>query len=614
MCSVVGYIGTRTSREIVLDGLSRLEYRGYDSSGFVCIDPITTQLVHAKTVGPLDNLKNIFAVTPIDGAVGIGHTRWSTHGVVNEENAHPHFDCQKTVSIVHNGGIENYTQLRTMLIGHGHFFASQTDSEVIAHLLEHELSLHDDLFNVVRSVVNQLQGVYAFIAIIKKFPDVVVVVRKGCPLCIGMGSGEKFIASDILAFAGKTDQVVFMPEESFGFVTAASVELFSFAGLPLVYESKKLDAQWVVSAKDGHEHYMLKEIYEQKAVVQRSVVAYRALSDIIWKESGLTVEFIRSLKKIVIVGCGTSWHAGRMAEFFFDEIVGISTTAALASEFRYRTFFPQKDALYIAVSQSGETADTLDAIRFLKDHGCVTFALTNVASSTLVRECDGFLLTHAGPEVAVASTKAFTGQIASFYWLANRMALERNLITQELFKKAEDDLLYAGYLLEEIMELAKNHIVAQVAPWYAQFDRTIFLGRHISYPFALEAALKLKEIAYIFSQAYPAGELKHGPLALVDDKTPVCIFSHPDPLIYQKLLLNAQAVKSRQGKLVIFAFEGQDELISLADHLFVLPKVSSHLSIVALTGIMQLMVYHIARIRGCSIDRPRNLAKSVTVQ
>jgi glutamine---fructose-6-phosphate transaminase (isomerizing) len=615
MCSVVGYIGAQGSREVVLDGLSRLEYRGYDSAGFACLDPDNHQLMYAKATGALSNLVDVFKKSPINGAVGIGHTRWSTHGVANHENAHPHFDCQRTLSLVHNGIIENHSELRAALIEQGHTFHSQTDTEVISHLLEQALlDKRKTVATAVSAVVKQLTGAYAFVAVLQEYPDMLIVVRKGSPLCVGQGDDEMFVASDVLAFAGRTKHVLFMPEQSFALVSRQEISLFNFAGKQIKHTIKELDAQWLAAEKDGHEHYMLKEIYEQREVIHKSVRFYKTISGTIWNHLGITKQQVKKLKKVMFVACGTSAHAGQIAQYFFEEVCGLPTETALASEFRYRSFFEEKNVLYIAISQSGETADTLEAIRFLKERNQTVIALTNVASSTMVRECDGFLLTQAGPEVAVASTKAFSTQVTALYWLAHRMAFESGNITKKTFELAQDDLLVAAECLENSLERTKHTIVETLAPEYAPFEKFIFLGRHISLPFAQEAALKLKEIAYVFTQAYPSGELKHGPLALIDDQTPVCLFSHPDPVIYQKMLASAQEVKARNGKIIAFVFEGQDELDALVDHAVTFPIVGGNLSMLVMTGVMQVLMYYIARTRGCEIDKPRNLAKSVTVE
>lgn len=614
MCSVVGYVGHRQSCSLVLDGLSRLEYRGYDSSGFACIDAQTHHLSCTKAVGKLSNLVELLQEKPSDGNVGIGHTRWSTHGIPSERNAHPHFDCHKKLAVVHNGIIENYQVLKAALQVEGHLFASDTDTEVIAHLFEQEQAHTASSKEAVLCTVAQLQGAYACVLILESQPDTLIGIRKSSPLCVGRGKDEMFIASDVLAFSGQVEEVAFFPQETFAFVTAQGVEAYDFLGNPITLVFEKLDALWIAAEKEGHEHFMLKEIYEQKSAIYKTVALCSSLGASLWEKSGISSDAMKAIKRIKIIGCGTSWHAGRIAEFFFEETTGISTTAALASEFRYRTFFPESDTLYIAISQSGETADTLEVVRMLRQHGQNTLALTNVASSTLVRECAGFLLTQAGPEMAVASTKAFTTQIAALYWLSQRIACERGKISQEAFEHAQDALLVAGEFLENGIDSYKHQIFEKLASFYANFDTFIFLGRHISYPFALEAALKLKEIAYVFSQAYPAGELKHGPLALVDDQTPVCIFSHPDPAIYQKILSNAQEVASRKGRILSFSFEGQKELQTLSEHSFVFPIIHPHLSVIAMTGVMQILMYAIAKARGCEIDRPRNLAKSVTVE
>ncbi len=615
MCSVVGYIGKQQSRQVVLDGLKRLEYRGYDSAGFACLDQDSCQLMYAKAPGALSNLVDIFNTQPINGSVGIGHTRWATHGVANKQNAHPHFDCQKTISLVHNGIIENHVELKAQLSSRGHEFHSDTDSEVVAHLLEQAfLEKPKSVVAAVESVVSQLAGAYAFVAVLKEHPDMLIIARKGSPLCVGIGEDEMFVASDVLAFAGRTQRVLFMQEQTFALVSRNNVAVYGFDGKKIKHEIKELDAQWLAAEKDGHEHYMLKEIYEQREVIHKSVCFYKTISSDIWNHLGITKSFVKKIKKVVFVACGTSAHAGQIAQYFFEEVCGLPTQTVLASEFRYRSFFEDKNTLYVAISQSGETADTLEAIRFLKERNQTVVALTNVASSTMVRECDGFLLTQAGPEVAVASTKAFSTQVVALYWLSHRMAYENGNITQKAFEQAQDDLLIAAESLENALENVKHTIVETLAPEYAPYEKFIFLGRHISLPFAQEAALKLKEIAYVFTQAYPSGELKHGPLALIDDQTPVCLFSHPDPIIYQKMLASAQEVKARKGKIIAFLFEGQDELTALVDHAITFPLVAGNLSILPMTGVMQVLMYYIARIRGCEIDKPRNLAKSVTVE
>ena len=405
-----------------------------------------------------------------------------------------------------------------------------------------------------------------------------------------------------------------MPDESFAFIKKNKVELYDFKGNPLPLHYQIVDIPWTSDMKQGYEHFMLKEIYEQKKVIQDTVYKYRGQANQVPTIMGLTQQQIKDIQRIKLVGCGTSWHAARVAQFFLESIAHVKTEVSLASEMRYMSFFPEKNSLAIAISQSGETADTLESVRFLNAAGVHTIALVNVVSSTMVRETKGYLPTYAGPEVAVASTKAFSAQVAALYWLAHKIALEKGLIKPKDLKTAEDELLIVAEVLESSIEQYKRDIIQKLAPYYAQFKHALFLGRHISYPFAMEASLKLKEISYIFTDCYPAAELKHGPLALVDAQMPVFIFSVLDPVIYQKLVSNAQEVKARFGHVIVFAFEGQTELIELADCAFVIPRVNPLLAPLAMTGLMQFFVYHIAKVLDRPIDKPRNLAKSLTVE
>ena len=614
MCSVVGYVGKNLSRSFVMEGLTRLEYRGYDSAGFACLHPQDNRVIYTKSQGGVSNLLKNFEKSPIDGHVGVGHTRWSTHGIISTENAHPHFDCKKTISIVHNGIIENYHELKAGLQEAGHIFQSQTDTETIAHLFESLVSKHRDLKAAVIELVNRLEGAYAFAILMTAHPDLMLIARKRSPLCIGSGDDEMFVASDLLAFAGKTNKMLFLPDESFAFVRKNSVELFDFKGnsLPLNYQI--VDIPWTSDMKQGYEHFMLKEIYEQKKVIQDTVHKYRALSDTIATQMGLSQMQVKELRHIKIIGCGTSWHAGRVAQFFLESIAQVKTEVSLASEMRYMQYFSEKNSIALAISQSGETADTLETVRFLNAQNMHTVALVNVLSSTMVRETKGYLPTYAGPEVAVASTKAFSAQVAALYWLAHKIALEKGLIKPRDFKAAEDELLVVAEVLENSIEQYKRDVIQKLAPYYAQFKHALFLGRHISYPFAMEASLKLKEISYMFTDCYPAAELKHGPLALVDAQMPIFVFSVLDPVIYPKLVANVQEVKARCGHVVSFAFEDQTELIELSDYSFVIPRVNPLLAPLAMTGLMQFFVYHIAKVLDRPIDKPRNLAKSLTVE
>lgn len=612
MCSVVGYIGSNLCRAYVLQGLSRLEYRGYDSAGFACIDALSKKIVYAKTAGPLENLVNHIKADPIDGYSGIGHTRWSTHGIISQANAHPHFDCTKTISVVHNGIIENHARLKSEFSDR-HLFSSQTDSEIIAHVLEDALA-QSSLVAAISCAVQNLQGAYAFTALVQKYPNVLIAARRGSPLCIGIGNQEMFVASDVIAFAGITDRVLFLPDESFAIVGQNTLELYDFHGNSLPVHEQKIEISWSDDGKNGYEHYMLKEIYEQKNAIYATISMLEANKHQLWDQLGLSLDAVRNLQSLNLIGCGSSWHAARVAQFFFEVVCQLPTRVMLASEFRYMHFFNETNTGYLAVSQSGETADTLEVMRLIKSKQLPVIALSNVASSSMVREANGFFLTKAGQEVSVASTKAFTTQLAALFWLANMIAYEKGIINKTDADKAYAELLIAAEVLENSIEKYKTIINQQLAAVYARYKKFIFLGRHISYPFAMEAALKLKEISYIFAQCYPAGELKHGPIALIDDETPIIIFSTLDPLIYQKLLSNAQEVKARNGHLIVFAFEGQNELCALADTVFIIPAVHPLLGPLAMTGVMQFFVYSIAKILNRPIDKPRHLAKSVTVE
>ena len=614
MCSVVGYIGKKLSRAFIMEGLARLEYRGYDSAGIACLDPQDGRIMFAKSAGRLQCLTEQLKQLPINGFVSVGHTRWSTHGAATQENAHPHFDCEKKISVVHNGIIENHHQLRKQLEEGEHIFHSQTDTEVVAHLFEVLLLSHKTFKAAIVDLISHLEGAYALIMMLQDYPDRMVLIRKRSPLCIGIGDDEMFVASDLLAFADKTNKILFIPENSFAIIRNDIIELYDFNGKRLPISIQEITVDLNFREKHEYEHYMLKEIYEQKNTIHATINFLSSISAHIWDHIGISAHYAQQLDKLHLIGCGTSWHAARISQFFFEHIIRLPTQVSLASEFRHMSFFPEKKSLYIALSQSGETADTLEALRLINAMELPTIALTNIASSTMVREAGGFLLTQAGPEIAVASTKSFSTQLAALYWLAHRLGLEKGILSEDQFKMAEEDILVTAEILENSIEVYKLTIVNSLARRYAQYKKALFLGRHISYPFALEAALKLKEIAYVFAQCYPAGELKHGPLALIDAETPVFIFSHQDPVIYQKLLSNFQEVKARGAHVVAFAFEGQDELCRLADTHFIIPNVKPLLGPLAMTGLMQFLFYAIAKELGCPIDKPRNLAKSVTVE
>ncbi len=615
MCSVVGYVGKDNCKSHIIEGLTRLEYRGYDSSGFACIQQGENKIKFHKATGEVYNLQNKLKNDPIDGNIGIGHTRWATHGTVSVQNAHPQFDCHNKISIVHNGIIENCDKLKALLESQGHFFSSQTDTEIVAHFLESYIDQGYDLKSAAVATLSHLEGAFALLVIFKDQPDKILAVRNKVPLCLGISDDANFVASDFLAFAGNTDKVIFLPDETFVILEKNNYKIFNFHGEAVTVKIDTINMQAQSLTKHDFEHFMLKEIYDQKRSIRDTIAFLNGLGSKVWNHIGVSADYVKSLKTIRLIACGTSWHASKIGQFFFENIAKIKVEVGLASEFRYMQFFPLENSLSIAVSQSGETADTLEAIRLINSYNNEhTVALTNVASSTMVRECAGFLLMQAGQEIAVASTKAFSCQIVTLYWLAYKIALEKGLISDIEFAKASNDLIITAEILETAIESYKLEIIQELAPFYSNFKNFIFLGRHIGYPLAMEVALKLKEITYCFADSYPAGELKHGPIALIDKDLPIFLFSSLDPIIYSKLVSNAQEIKARSGHLVVVAFQGQCELIKLANYAFILPPVPSLLAPLAITGVMQFLVYQIAKELNRPIDKPRNLAKSVTVE
>ena len=610
MCSVVGCIGTKPVNQLVVQGLARTEYRGYDSVGIACLDSRTQHIICTKALGGVANLA---LDSEMQAQVVLGHTRWATHGSVTLANAHPHTDCTQAIGVVHNGIIENYAVLKEQLRARGHLFNSETDTEIIAHQLEDIFQTIPDSKSALLSLIHMLEGAYAIVCIAATDPEAILFARNRSPLCVGFGTDCAFIASDMLAFVEHVEQFFFVPDQTIGIIRKNSVEMWSFSGTEIKPEMKQAQTKWVSMTRDGHEHYMLKEIYEQKRAITNTVHYLQNLGANLWQQIGLSREQITNLSSLKLLGCGTSWHAGRIAQFFFESIARIPTAVHLASEYRYMPFFKQENTVSILISQSGETADTREALHLLSSHTIATIALVNVAESVMVHEADGYLVTQAGPEIAVASTKSFSAQLAVMYWFAHALARERG-DTTICMDTVSADLVYAATLLELSIDQYRDVIVSQYAPYYAQFNRAICLGRHISYPFAMEVALKIKEIDYIFAQCYPAGELKHGPLALIDTQTPVFVFSLLDPISYKKLISNVQEAKARGAHIVAFGFVGQHELQQIADVWFELPVVSPLLAPLVMTGITQFFVYAIAKQLGLPIDKPRNLAKSVTVE
>jgi len=632
MCGIIAYVGTKPCRQIVLDGLARLEYREYDSAGFVCIDAKHNHFSFHKETGGLSPVKKLLESTTFDGIIGMAHTRWATHGIVAHNNAHPHFNCKKSIALVHNGIIEDHEELRQQLIDQGHDFSSSTDTEVVSHLFSTLLDQHKNVKKALLELVKRIKGAYALTFLLEQHPDMIVVVRHHLPMNIGFGDGEMFVASDLIAFPAHIKKVIFMPENTIACITKDGPELFGFDGHTVAYYLQEIDQSMLLTDKNDSRQYLLKEIYEQKRAINRTISFCKVIgnsfedtftdasslnknhqtaeyNDSIWRHIGLTVEKVKEIQNIHLVCAGSSWHAARIARLFFETVSNIPTYAHLASEFCYTPFFPNPSNVHIVISQSGETTDTLEALRFINSFEQHTVALTNVASSSMVREASGFLPMQAGPEIAGSSTKAFSTQVATLYWLAHRMALERGTITPEQMNAAEENVFVAAEILEASIDIYKFRIINQLASRYALYDRFIFVGKQISFPLAMEASLKLQELSGTFAHAFPAGELKHGSHELIDEQTPVVLFSVLDDVMYQKLILNAHDIKKRNGHLIVFAFEEQDELLSLADTSFVFPRVTPLLAPLAMAGVMQFFIYQLSQQQNNFLSRPHGGAK-----
>ncbi|WP_027853442.1 glutamine--fructose-6-phosphate transaminase (isomerizing) [Marinobacterium litorale] len=608
MCGIVGAVAARQVSGILLEGLRRLEYRGYDSAGMAVIDQ--GQIGRVRRVGKVQSLAEALAKHPLTGTLGIAHTRWATHGVPNEVNAHPHMSGER-LAVVHNGIIENFESLRDELIGAGYTFSSETDTEVVAHLLDREVSAGKSLREAMRAVIQYLEGAFALGVVHADYPDQLVTARKGSPLVIGVGIGEHFIASDQLALLPVTDRFMFLEDGDIACLTPDSVEVEDGSGQSVDRAVTRFEHGAGSAEKGAFKHFMLKEIYEQPAVMA-SVMEGR-ISDGHLLEQAFGVEakaLFDRVRQVQIVACGTSYHAGMIAKYWIEELVGIPCMVEVASEFRYRPVVLPEGTLFLTLSQSGETADTLAALREIRSRVIGTLAICNVPGSSLVRESDLALMTNAGPEIGVASTKAFTSQLVAL--MLTTLALGRRF---GLSDTREREILAAFAQLPALLErlLALDPEIEQMAAQFAEKHNALFLGRGTLFPVALEGALKLKEISYIHAEAYPAGELKHGPLALVDKDMPVVTVA-PTNAMLEKLKANMQEVRARGGELFVFA--GQDQ--SLRDepgiNLIRLPSIPIILEPIAYTLPLQLLSYHVAVLKGTDVDQPRNLAKSVTVE
>lgn len=619
MCGIIGYIGNRRAQDVIIKGLSRLEYRGYDSAGIATLQNAEVGLV--KRQGKLRILTDELRNKPLEGTIGVGHTRWATHGIPNDTNAHPHLDCHGKIAVVHNGIIENYLELKKKLVKEGHKFSSETDTETISHLIEKLYK--GDLEKAVLGAVKLLKGSYAIAVIHKDEPDVLVGARCDSPLVIGVGKGENFLASDVPAVLDYTKEVIYLENHEVIRLTRAGVTVRDLTGR--IIRKKASTISWDINQaeKAGCPHFMLKEIYEQGDVLEHILNERLEGTRVVFEELKIKEPALRKFKKIAIVACGTAYHAGLVGKYMLEEYARISCWVDTSSEFRYRNPMVDKDTLVIIVSQSGETADSLAALRESKRHHATTLGICNVVGSSIAREADGVIYTHAGPEIAVASTKAYTAQLAVFYLLTLYLARLRRTTPGPKLERLTRELKKMPAVMNEIIYEYKSDYNT-LAAYAEEFKRYYFekhnksyflyLGRNINYPSALEGALKLKEISYISAEGYPAGEMKHGPIALIDEN-PWVVCITVKSRTYDKMLSNIQEIKARGGIIIAVATEGDKEIFHHnINYIIEVPKVEELFSPLVVVIPLQLLAYYVAREFGYDIDQPRNLAKSVTVE
>ncbi len=617
MCGIVGYVGAQRAVPIILDGLKRLEYRGYDSAGIAVYQDDETLGIR-RASGKLRNLEDVLQIDPVDGCYGIGHTRWATHGRPTEENAHPHRDCSGDIVVVHNGIVENYLPLKEQLQNEGHVFKTQTDTEVIAHLVE---KFYDgNLEQAVRSAVKELRGVFALAVLSRKDPNKIVAAREGPPVVIGLGKSEYFVASDVPAILGHTRDMFFLADGDMAILTQDGVRLCDFNGITVNRAVQHVLWDPIMAEKGGYKHFMLKEIFEQPRAIRDTTIGRvsQETGRIFLEEMDITPEEFQAFRSVRIIACGTSWHAALAGKFMIEQLARIPVEVDYGSEFRYRNPIVTPDSLTVVISQSGETADTLAAQREARQKGSKTLAICNVVGSMITREASGAIYTHAGPEIGVASTKAFTCQLTALAILALYLGQTRGTVSDETSRDFVQELLRIPGKIETI--LGNDRLYEDLGRKLFRAQDFLYLGRGAHFPIALEGALKLKEISYIHAEGYPAGEMKHGPNALIDENLPVVVLATKDKndpascLLYEKTLSNMQEVKAREGRLVAIVTEGDTEAGKVADDVIEIPAAPDLLSTILEIVPLQLLAYHIAVRLGCDVDQPRNLAKSVTVE
>jgi glutamine---fructose-6-phosphate transaminase (isomerizing) len=608
MCGIVGYVGPKKAQPILMNGLKRLEYRGYDSAGIALLTD--TGLMISRSVGKIKNLEEVLGDHENVSTHGIAHTRWATHGEPNETNAHPHTDNNYEIALVHNGIIENYRAIREFLSRKGVVFRSQTDTEVLVQLVAYNYS--GDLTEAVRNALTQVEGTYGIAVISARHPGIIVAARMGSPLVIGHGDHENLVASDVSAMLEHTNRVVYLEDGEIATVTAEDYRITTIQNVKITPSVEEISWTLDEIEKSGFDHFMLKEIYEQPNSLRNAIRGRLNHEDGIARLSGLNLQYdeLRRIKRVIITACGTSFHAGLIGEYMIEEISRVPVEVEYASEFRYRSPIVDENTLMFAISQSGETADTLAAMREARQLGATVLGLVNVVGSTIARESDGGVYLHAGPEIGVASTKAFTAQVIVLAMIANLLGRMRTYSVQQ-----GHEFIHA---LEEIpsqIESILDHTepVKEIAKLYYKANNFLYLGRGINYPVALEGALKLKEISYVHAEGYPAAEMKHGPIALIDENMPVVVLALRDP-IYDKVMSNIAEIKARNGRVIAIATQGDYEIKDRADHVIYIPPTNRLLTPLLSVIPLQLLAYHIAVMRGCDVDQPRNLAKSVTVE
>ena len=611
MCGIIGYIGSNPARQIIINGLKRLEYRGYDSAGLALVNGDTKIF---KCKGRVKDLEEMVSKSSFDGTIGMGHTRWATHGEPNELNAHPQISAKGNFIVVHNGIIENYALLKRHLEGRGITFSSQTDTEVLANLMDH-LYVEGDLTaeQAITLALNRVEGAYGLVIICTKEPDKLFAAKKGSPLVIGVGEGENFIASDATPIVEYTQRVIYLNDDDLAIIKKEELLLKTIKSTMIQPEIKKIDLKIGEIDKEGFDHFMCKEIFEQPRAIHDTFRG-RVLPD----HSGImlgglhdVLDEMSKAERIIIIACGTSWHAGLLGEYLFEEYTRVPVEVEYASEFRYRNPVMNKSDIVIAISQSGETADTLAAVRLAKEKGARVIGICNVVGSSIPRETDAGVYTHAGPEIGVASTKAFTTQITVLAMMAFEIGHLKGIISDAVFKKLIEELVSIPGKIEKTLML--NDQILELSSIFRDTHNAIYLGRGYLFPVALEGALKLKEISYIHAEGYPAAEMKHGPIALIDENMPVVIIAMKDDT-YEKIINNIQEIKARKGKVIAIVTEGDEIIRKMADYVLEVPETLPVFSGLLAVIPLQMLSYHIAVLRGCNVDQPRNLAKSVTVE